>query len=363
MSGYDYGNARLRAMKSRLLSRPETEALAQVGSVQALINALIKTAYRTAVEAALVRASGLACIAEALSRDLVDTLGKVHQFYSARAGEMVAIPLRAYDVHNLKTILRGLSKHATPDEITAAMLPVGELTPALLTRLARAPEPRAAIDLLASMRLPMAQSLLELRADQPGADIFEMEVALDRWRFQQAYNYVEKSPRATGLLRSSLDLEADLANLLTALRFAHAPAERQVLRKRMGGDDVRHDVGDRLFVGPGRLSFEFLVRVGEQDSLESAVKVLAGTPYQPPLRAGLEVYAHSGRLSDLEKELRRFRLRWMAGLIIKDPLGIGVPLGYCALKTSEMSNIRWITQGINLGLEADAIRAELEFAP
>ena len=358
MSGYDYGNARLRAMKSRLLSRPEMEALVQVGSVQALINALIKSAYRKAIEEALVRASDLDCIAEALNRDLVETLGKVRRFYSGRAGEMVAIPLRAYDVHNLKTILRGLSKHATPDEITPALLPVGELTPALLTRLARAPEPRAAIDLLASMRLPMAQPLLELRADQPGADIFEMELALDRWRFQQAYNYVEKSPRATGLLRSALDLEADLANLLTALRFAHAPAERQVLRKRMGGNDL-----DRLFVGPGRLSFEFLVRVGGQDSVERAVEVLAGTPYQPPLRAGLEVYARSGRLSDLEKGLRHFRLRWMAGLIIKDPLGIGVPLGYCALKTSEVSNIRWITQGINLGLEADAIRAELEFAP
>jgi V/A-type H+-transporting ATPase subunit C len=357
MSGYDYGNARLRAMKSRLLSRPETEALAQVGSVQALINALIKTAYRKAVETALVRASGLACVAEALSRDLVDTLGKVRRFYSGRTGEMVVIPLRAFDVHNLKTILRGLSKHATPDEIAAALLPVGELTPALLTRLARAPEPRAAIYLLASMRLPMAQPLLTLRAGQPGAGVFEMELALDRWHFQQAYSYVQKSPHATGLLRSALDLEADLVNLLTALRFAHAPAERQVLRKRLGGDDL-----DRLFVGPGRLSFESLVRAGGQDSLESAVEALAGTPYQPPLRAGLEVYATSGRLSDLEKELRRFRLRWMARLIIKDPLGVGVPLGYCALKTSEVTNIRWVAQGISMGLEADAIRAELEFA-
>ena len=52
MPSYDYGNARLRAMKSRLLSRPEMEALAQVGSVQALINALVKSAYRKAIEEA-----------------------------------------------------------------------------------------------------------------------------------------------------------------------------------------------------------------------------------------------------------------------------------------------------------------------
>jgi V/A-type H+-transporting ATPase subunit C len=356
MPGYDYGNARLRAMKSRLLSRPEMEALAQAGSPQALINALTKTTYRKAIEAALVRTSGIDCVAKALGQDLVDTLGKVRKFYSGREGDLVAIALRAYDVHNLKTILRGLSKQATPNEITAALLPVGELTPGLLTRLARASEPRAAMDLLASMRLPIAQPLLKLRAEHPGAGMFEMELALDQWHFQQAYTYEQSSPYSAGLLSSALDIEADLTNLLTALRFVHAPAERQVLYKRLGGDDL-----GRLFVGPGRLPFELLAQVREQDSPEGAVETLAGTPYQAPLRAGLEAYARSGRLSDLEKQLRRFRLRWMAGLIIKDPLGIGVPLGYIALKTSEVANIRWVAHGISLGLETNAIKAELEF--
>jgi vacuolar-type H+-ATPase subunit C/Vma6 len=31
-----------------------------------------------------------------------------------------------------------------------------------------------------------------------------------------------------------------------------------------------------------------------------------------------------------------------------------------ALKVNEVGNIRWITQGINLGLKPDAIQAELE---
>lgn len=356
MSGYDYGNARLRAMKSRLLARPEMEALAQVGSLSVLINALTKTAYRKAIEAALVRASGLDCISEALSRDLVETLGHVRRFYGGREAEMVAVVLRAYDVHNLKTILIGLSKQAGPGEITAALLPAGELTPALLSGLVRAPEPRAVIDMLASMRLPMAQPLLELRAERPGAGIFEIGLALDQWRFQQAYAYVKSAFRSTGLLSSALDIEADLINLLTALRFAYAPAERHVLRRRLGTDDLGH-----LFVGPGQLPFELLARVGGQDDLQSAVDILTGTPYEASLREGVEAYRRSGRLSDFEKHLRCFRLRWMAGLIIKDPLGIGVPLGYFALKTSEVTNIRWVAQGISLGFDADAIKAELEF--
>jgi vacuolar-type H+-ATPase subunit C/Vma6 len=42
-------------------------------------------------------------------------------------------------------------------------------------------------------------------------------------------------------------------------------------------------------------------------------------------------------------------------------LGIGVLLGFLALKTNEIGNIRWVAQGINMGLKAEAIRAELEF--
>ena len=356
MSGYDYGNARIRAMKSRLLDRRESEALAGTNSFPGLVSALTKTDYRKAVEAALARASGLECIGEAVRRNLIDTLGKVHRFYSGRAGGLVATMLRIYDVHNLKTILRGLFKGASCDEISVALLPVGELMPALLTRLASVPEPRIAIDLLVSARLPIAQPLLRLRIERPGAGMFEMELALDRWYFQQARGYLQRSAGEKGLLGSALDLEADLTNLLTVLRFAHAPAERRVLHDRLGSDDICH-----LFVSPGRLPFELLAQVGKQDSLERAVQVLARTPYESPLGAGLEACARSGRLSDLEKQLRRFRLRWMARLFVEDPLGIGVPLGYLALKTSEAVNIRWIAQGISLGLEVDAIKAELEF--
>ena len=97
-----------------------------------------------------------------------------------------------------------------------------------------------------------------------------------------------------------------------------------------------------------------------QDTVTNAIETLSGTSLEPALRAGLEAYARSNRLSDIERQLKHYRLEWMAGQITKDPLGIGVVLGYVALKVNEVGNIRWITQGINLGLKADAIRAELE---
>jgi vacuolar-type H+-ATPase subunit C/Vma6 len=127
MAGFDYGNARLHVMKSRLLSRRELEALVESGSLKGLITGLTKTAYRKFIESALARLSGMACIVEALREELIRTVGGIGGFYSEEAAGGVAVVLRRYDVHNLKAILRGLSTNAPPGEILPILLPVGEL--------------------------------------------------------------------------------------------------------------------------------------------------------------------------------------------------------------------------------------------
>ena len=355
MSDFDYGNARLRAMKSRLLARRELEAMVEGNSIPSLITALTRTAYRKPVEAALVRASGMDCIVEAVRIDLLSSLGTLGNFYQGGAREMAVIVLRAYDIHNLKAILRGLSKNVPPGEILTMLLPVGDLKYETLMELSRASGPRGVIDSLASMNLPIAQPFLRLRAEHPGAEVSDMELALDQWYFREATISLKNSFQTEGYLYAALKLDADLTNLLTVLRFAHAPVERKLVSYRLGAPDF-----NSLFVGPGRLPFALLGRAASQDTAAAAVEVLSGTPYEPALRAGLEAYTLSNRLSSFEKYLKKHRLDWMRGLIHRDPLGIGVLLGYLALKVNETSNIRWIAHGINLRLKPDAIRMELE---
>jgi vacuolar-type H+-ATPase subunit C/Vma6 len=143
-------------------------------------------------------------------------------------------------------------------------------------------------------------------------------------------------------------------NLLTALHL-RMPGERKLVSYQSGAPDF-----NSLFVGPGRLPFALLGRAANQDTVVAAVEVLSGTPYEPPLRSGLEAYTLSNRLSSFEKHLKRHRLDWLRGLIPRDPLGIGVLLGYLALKVNETSNIRWIAHAVNLGLKPDTILMELE---
>jgi vacuolar-type H+-ATPase subunit C/Vma6 len=355
MADYDYGNARLHVMKSRLLSRSALEGLAKTGSLDGLIAALTKTVYQRSVEAALTRATGLQCIDEALRTDLVNSVGKIGGFYQEDAGKMVTIVLRTYDIHNLKAILRGLSKNVPAADILPILLPIGELTMSTLRELAQLNNPREAIDLLASMGLSFAWPLLSLRAEAPGSEMLKLELALDKWYYEEACRTLRSTTGMVDQLSIALALEVDLANILTVLRFAQSPHERNLLRDQLGTDKIEH-----LVIGPGRIPRELLTAASMQDTVAAAVETLSRTFFGPALLAGLEAYARSNRLSDIERQIKRYRLVWMAGQIRKDPLGIGVVLGYVALKVNEINNLRWISQGINLGLNADTIQAELE---
>ncbi len=350
MVGFEYGNTRLRAMKSRLLSRKELEVLANSGTLPGLIAGLTKTAYRRPVEAALARVAGMACIDEAVRLDLRRTLGKIGDFYGGHHRSLVSIILRPYEVHNLKAIFRGLSRGIPAGEIIPALLPIGDLPSAILIELATATELRAVIDLLASMRLPIAQPLLKLRVERPGARSAQFELALEKWHFDQARKDLRSvSSSLAGPLTEALALDADINNLLTIMRFAHLPAERPPEEQLA-----------EYFLGPGRLSHRLLTRAGREQTIPLAIGALSGTRYEAPLRAGYQDFVLTGRLSDIEKQLMRFRLQWMAGLVLKDPLGIGVVLGYVALKVNEVGNIRKLAEGIVLGVTPHEILEDLE---
>jgi len=355
MPDYDYGNARLHAMKSRLLSSRELEALVNAGSLQGLISALTKTSYQKSVESALTRTTGMDCIEDALRNNLESTVGKIRVFYTGSAKAMVTIVLRAYDIHNLKAILRGLTKNIPASEILRVLLPVGELKYPLLRELARMRNLREAIDTLASMGQPMAWPLISLRAEHPGAQLFEMELALEQWHYQETRRFLRTENRLDGSLSQALALEADLANVLTALRFARDPSERDLLQEYF--DDERVNC---LLIGPGCITFDVLTEACHKDNVAEAIEILTDTVLAPVLQAGLESYEQTQRLSDIEKQLKRYRLEWMSNQIFKDPLGIGVVFGYIAVKTNEVGNIRWIAHGIDLGLKAETIRDELE---
>ena len=157
------------------------------------------------------------------------------------------------------------------------------------------------------------------------------------------------------ILQAALKLEADIQNLLAVLRFANDPDERSRFLGR--GNTLA-----QILVQPGDCPVSLLTLMASQDNLDRAVDLLSSNRYEAVMRDGLLAFKQTGRLSEFETRLRRYALRWLSSLIYKDPLGIGVFLGYQALKVNEIGNLRWIIQGIHLGLPAGEIKANLELA-
>jgi V/A-type H+-transporting ATPase subunit C len=340
-------------MRSRLLSRHALEALAGADSIRSLLLALANTAYQDAVQAVLAQTppGGVEAgrLAEALRLDLVQTVGRVRRFFSGggQAEKLAALALRRFDVHNLKTILRGLAQQVPPAEMLDSTMPVGELGPAELALLVRAPHVSAALDLLATWRLPLARPLLELRAaaEQHPAEVVAMELALERWHMRSALEEAEAADAEGAPLLRTLRREADSSNILSALRLTGT-----LERPRPEQDP---------YVGPGMLPLALVRAAAARPTVAEAVRALASTPYGPALSAALPEYERSRRLSVFELALAQVEQRMRVQQAVEDVLGIAVLLAYLTLKSNEVADLRAIAYGITLGATPDEIRAGL----
>jgi len=212
------------------------------------------------------------------------------------------------------------------------------------------------MDVMASMQLFIAAPLIGYRVEHPGAAAQELEIALEHWYFQNTLYELRKAKEEERALLDALKLDADLFNLMMVFRFVNAPGQQKYWEEERGMEL------SSLFLEQGNLSISILMEAVTQNSMERAVRMFETSDYKNALADGLDAYHHTKRLSDIERELQNFRLEWVRKQILRDPLGIGVPMGMLALKANETSNIRWIAWGLQMGLEADEINEELEFA-
>ncbi len=356
MPNFDYGNARLLATKSRLLSRQRLERLAGLSSVGALLDELADTPYDRFIHATLLRTASLAAASRMLTEALIAVGEKLRSFYQGSARRQLALWLLRYDVQNLKAVLRGSAWDAARHEIERAFIPLGELSEHVLVDLLEQPGIGEVIDRLATLGSPLATPLVKGRAEHGLEALPALEMALDRWVWRHIAEQLKRM-RSAGRLAEAFALEADVTNLITVLRIVAADLSSETLRARLGIEDV-----EGLFVELGSVPLPTLRRAATRETAEAAVAALSDTAYEDALRKGLDTYVSDGAWGAFEATLTGYRLRRLAAQIRTDRLGISVPLGVLALKVNEVRNLRWIANGIYMGLPEERIASRLEFA-
>lgn len=347
MTAFDYGNTRLRVMKARLFTRDDLLGFAALGSVDRFLNALTRTPYRTAVEAAMVQFSGLACLNRALQDDLIRRGRAVRDFFDGNAAAQVTRVLGRYDVHNLKTVLRGVAQRRPATGVLEALVPLGELRPEELALLVGAEDVQAVVDLLVTWRSPFARPFLARDGLPP--TLFSRELQLEHWY----YAALLADPAVQGTaLQTWAQCEADVTNVQTVLRLVGVANLLSLLEQQLGGAPLEH-----LFVGPGQIARRTLLAMLAQPDAGAAVDLLRGTALGAALADATAVAMRTQRPGVLERALQRYLLNEAHRLMLRDALGIGVLIGYLAFKTAEMTNLRLIGYGLTFG-DAPAAMAE-----
>lgn len=356
--GFGYGNTRLRAKRSRMLTPADYERLLAKSTVEALNSAIHDTPYRADMEAALMQVGQDRAIFEATRRNFTATLNQIRTFYEGENRELIDLLLRRWDRHNLLAILRGQRHKIPARQIQEALIPAGRFDAVSLREMARQPGLPAALDLMTAWRLPYAEALQSTRARigvMPELD--ELELALNQAHYHALLRELAAGNGNRRIVRHWLCTEIDLVNIRTALRLVRQPGISAVARQRYEAGGI-----DALLIQPGGhvTAAQLAQLVNQAGSLADVIEGLRDTRYAPALHTGWNRYrAANGSEAMLERELERWQARAAAALFAQNPLGIGIPIAFLACKEAEIANLRLVAQAVLLELEREAIKPDL----
>jgi V/A-type H+/Na+-transporting ATPase subunit C len=356
--GYGYGNARVRAMRSRLLGPDDYDDLLGKATVEEVITRLAETLYKDDIEAALVRYDGARCVFQAVRTNKTHALLQLRQFYAGEPAALVDLLLRSWDRNNLLAVLRGVAQGVSSEDILSATVPVGKIDVVALRELARQPGTRGVVDLMTVWRLPYAGALSAARTRRGGlTDLDVLELALNRHHYATIREALAGGDGNRGLVLEQVQAEIDILNITTVLRLARLPEQVPLVRHRYGASDIRP-----LLIEPGgRLPVERLIGLSDEATgVEGVVRALSDTPYGHALDAGWKRYqAGEGGVPALERELERWQARERAAMFYRNPLTIAIPIGYLGYKEAEAENLRLIARGVELKVRPEFVRREM----
>ena len=331
---YGYANARLRAMKSRLLVWDDYQRLLAQESVESFISLLATTDYKEDVETALLHAKGISCVTDALHRNVARVFGRVYGFFEAGEPELlIRILLSRWDLHNVLTLVRGQANRIPRSEILAALVPAGRLGWIELELLAQQSGLAAVVDIMLTRRLPYASSLARAVGRFRGKEDLR-QVEYDLMVSHYSWNSDALSrPSANGrVVQGLVQAEVDILNLSVFLRLwsdaaSGSSADALISQWLIPGGTLRDEQWQELF------------------QAESADQILAALP-TADLRKSLAPVlgaSHAAVARALERSLaHRAMALWYTG----DPLGIALAAGYVWAKTSEMVNVRLLAYAV-----------------
>jgi V/A-type H+-transporting ATPase subunit C len=256
---YEYLNTRLRYLKAKLLTPDQFAALLEMRDLEDVTNILAETDYGPEIAVSSVEYSGYALIENALDRRVQRIFSKLYRMAFDEPRLLMRILLERFEVFNLKTILRGFHIDADPQVTAASLFPTILYPTSFYEELLKRDGIGAVVDYLLAVGnryyKPLAAALPEYESS---GKLAVLESALDAHYFRSARHALKDVSDENALLvRKVLGEEADILNLVYALRIVEAGVESEEKYRYIlpCGAHLKEDFIRDLLSSPDKASF------------------------------------------------------------------------------------------------------------
>ena len=334
---YPYVTARVKAKRTLLVPKEAFDRMLMMG-IPEIARFLGEGEYREEMNNLGARYSGVDLIEIATSRNLAKTFTKIYNYSEGELRDMIGRYLDRYDLENVKSILRGKTSHAPPDEVLEDLVPAGSFDADFLRGLVEAPTLEKFFEELKGTIYDAAYAQMGKRASEI-TDWSAWEDIASRLYYAQLLASIPPTSDANRLMADFVRREIDVLNLKTLLRtwMAKGRFEREIFIE--GGHELKvKDLHD--MVGMDR---------------EALLKDLGEYAVARPILPDLEEVGQTG-LGAIIRRVERNRLLQAERYSHLQPLSVQPVLDYIIRKDREVQNIRIIARGKESGLSTDVIR-------
>lgn len=322
------------------------DRLMEAPDLQHLIQELMQTEYAPDLEEVLIAGRNADTVDMALRRNVVRTYRKVLGFLNGEAHGIITTLLGRWDVFNVKTVLRGKHVGLTAEEISAGLFPVGALTQVDLDGLLMQSDVRGVVEMATVWELPQAPAMRAGYAEyQKTGELVDLELALDRYFAQWASARLLRRKANYALARRIITMQNDILNLVMVFRAARESMEAK-------------QAADYFLPGGHDIQLDQYLRLTALADIDEIIDGLKGTQYHKVCDEAALRYLETSSLAVFERALEDYFTRKVVALAGTDPLGIGIPIAYLWSKQNEVTNLRIVVKGKDVGIPASSMRKE-----
>lgn len=342
---YPYTYVRVMAMKSMLLRREEYDKLLKMSFAE-ISRYLGESEYKKDINELALTFAGADLLEAALNRNLISTFNKLWRISPDELDLLINVYVKRNDFFNIKTLIRGKLARFGSEKIKMLLKPVGLYTGKFYEKALK----EESIENILKMSGIIKKKELEILMTEfaEANNLMLLENALDRAYFSYVFEFSGSIPKQGALFKEFLLAEIDALNVKLLVRLKKEKMDKKEL--------VRH-----LCFFTRETKQKELMNMVNKD-YEALIKALEKTEFKKIVKTHEKELLDKKSLVDFETDLDKYVLKKSTLLLHQHPLSADIILGYMFAKDIEVTNLKAIVKGKQLGLSNEMIDRQLVVA-